>query len=116
MGMWFLISLPIPGSQKAFPAHPFNFDELFLHWFLKFGTKLSYLLKYYIFLEKNGKHAKNLKGVFAQVKVGRWCLKILLNKCNDICFLNILCKHPLILKKCIQSLKKGIFAIFSNFY
>ena len=36
---------------------------------------------------------KNLEGVFLQVK--KWCLKIPLNKSNNICFIHILRKHPL---------------------
>ena len=53
--------------------------------------------------EKEQKNAKNMKGVFAKVTTG---LKIRLDKCNNICFMHVLRKHPLISKKWTQSLKK----------
>ena len=41
MGMWFLISLPVPGSQKAFSAHPWRVWWVTKVWWCMIPTIMS---------------------------------------------------------------------------
>ena len=59
--------------------------------------------------KKWGKNAKNLLGVFAQVKIG---LKKTIPKRIAFYKRNILRKHPQIAKKWVQSLKNWNFCYF----
>ena len=54
--------------------------------------------------EKEGKSAKNVKGVFAKVKTG--LKKFFLINATIFALMHFLSKHPLIAKKWSQSLKK----------
>ena len=64
-------------------------------------------------IRRGEKRKKREEGVFHRQN---GCQKICFDECDDICFLNICEKHPLVGENCIKSLKKMFDKYLTYFF